>query len=30
MKELAEVEHPPPLRKTDQSGDQMNIVNFKL
>ena len=30
MKELAEVEHLPPLRKTDQSGDQMNIVDFKL
>ncbi len=29
MKELAEVEHPP-LRKTDQSGDQINIVDFKL
>ncbi|MCR4761698.1 MAG: hypothetical protein K5705_15745 [Oscillospiraceae bacterium] len=30
MKELAEVEHPPPLRKTDQSGEQINTVDFKL
>ncbi len=30
MKELAEVEHPPPLRKANQSGDQINIVDFKL
>ena len=29
MQELAEVKHPP-LRKTDQSGDQINIVDFKL
>ena len=30
MKELAEVEHSPPLRKANQSGDQINIVDFKL
>ena len=30
MKELAEVEHPPPLRKANQSGNQINIVDFKL
>ena len=29
MKELAEVEHPP-LRKANQSGNQINIVDFKL
>ncbi len=29
MKELAEVEHPP-LRKTDQSGEQINIVDLKF
>ena len=29
MKELAEVEHPP-LRNANQSGDQINIVDFKL
>ena len=30
MKELAEIEHPPPLRKADQSRNQINIVDFKL
>ena len=29
MKELAEIEHPPPLRKVNQSGDHIIIVGFK-